>query len=507
MNELTAAFPLVARVRQILEDDKRLRETPVFLVGGALRDFFLHTPSHDLDFSLPGQAIPAARRVADALQAGFFVLDTERETARVVLESPSGQHTFLDFARFRAATLEDDLRDRDLTINAMAVDIRQPDHLIDPLDGLQDLREKRLRACSPTAFLDDPLRILRTVRLATKLRFHITPETRKAMREATGRLTHVSAERLRDELFHILEGPRPAAAIRALDLLGVLPYLLPELPAMHGVTQSTPHIHDVWNHTLATLDRLDQVLHVLGLEHDEEATAELHSGLISLWLGRYRTQIAKHMAAALHPYRSHRALLRFAALYHDVAKPQTRSIDPDGRIRFFHHDSVGAQTIAERAQALRLSNPEVERLRVIVQHHLRPHHLAKTPPPPSRRAIYRFFRDTGAAGVDICLLSLADELAIAEHTLDQDTWDRYVQTIRALLEAWWEHPEEQVAPPSLVSGRDLIHLLGAEPGPGLGALLEAIREAQAVGLIHTREQAIEFARRQLEEAKQQPGSI
>lgn len=502
MPDLNTAFPLVAQVRRVLDGDVRLRETPTYLVGGALRDFFLRRPNHDLDFTLPAHAVLAARRVADALGGGLFLMDAARETARVVLEDEHGRRTFLDFARFRAPTLEGDLRDRDLTLNALALDIRHPDRLIDPLGGLQDLREERLRACSPTAFTDDPIRILRTVRLATTLRFYILPETRRAMREAVPSLPRISAERLRDEVFHILEGPQPATAIRALDLLGVLPHVLPELPAMHGVRQSPPHIHDVWEHTLATLDRLDQVLHVLGLEHDEEASAELHLGLISLRLGRYRTQIAEHMHAALHPYRSHRALLRFAALYHDVAKPHTRSVDPDGRIRFFHHDSLGAQMIAERARALRLSNSEVERLKVIVQHHLRPHHLAKEGA-PSRRAVYRFFRDTGAAGVDICLLSLADELAIAEHTLQAETWERYVRTVRTLLEAWWERPAEQVTPPPLVTGSDLIHLVGVEPGPRVGALLEAIREAQAIGLVRTREQALEFARQQVEEAAEE----
>lgn len=499
MHAWSATYPILERIRRILDDDARLRATPVYLVGGAVRDFFLRSPSHDLDFTMPRQAVRAARRVADALDAGFFLLDPERGTARVVLESEGGHHTFLDFARFRAPTLEADLRDRDLTINALAVDIRHPNRLHDPLHGLQDLRNKVLRACHARAFQDDPVRVLRTVRLATRLRFRILPETQRAMREAAPLLNRISAERCRDELFHLLEGPRPSAAIRALDVLGALPHVLPELPALQGVTQSPPHVHDVWDHTLATLDRLDQVLHVLAPEYDEEAGAELSLGLISLRLGRYRQQIAAHMQAALHPYRPHRALLRFAALYHDVGKPQTRSVDVSGRIRFFHHDSIGAQMVAHRARALRLSNEEIQRLKTIIQHHLRPHHLAKQPP-PSRRAVYRFFRDTSAAGVDVCLLALADELAIAEHTLHPDTWERYVQTVRTLLEAWWEHPEEQVTPPPLVSGRDLIHHLGLEPGPQLGALLEAIREAQALGTVRTREQALAFARQYLEDS-------
>jgi hypothetical protein len=134
---------------------------------------------------------------------------------------------------------------------------------------------------------------------------------------------------------------------------------------------------------------------------------------------------------------------------------------------------------------------------MIVRHHMRPLFLANTGRPPTRRAIYRFFRDTGPAGVDVCLLSLADVLATYGPTLPQDHWENHIEVVRTLLSAWWEQPAESVSPPALVTGHNLIAELGLSPGPLVGELLEAIREAQAAGQVHDRAGAIAYARNYL----------
>jgi putative nucleotidyltransferase with HDIG domain len=183
-----------------------------------------------------------------------------------------------------------------------------------------------------------------------------------------------------------------------------------------------------------------------------------------------------------------------AALYHDIAKPQTRSIEDDGRIHYFNHDQLGAQMIKHRAEDLRFSNTEIDLLSTIIAHHMRPSQLSHANSGPSKRATYRFFRDTGLAGVDICLLSLADVWATYGHTLLLDRWERQVDTVRTLLMALWEHNEEQIQPPALISGHDLINHLDLKPGPIIGEILEGIREAQVEGEISTRDDALSFAK-------------
>lgn len=482
---------LLDQIRLALPSD-----LPIYLVGGAVRDALLNRPTHDLDFVLDGDGNQIARRVANALQVPFFPLDEARGTGRVVLPHPNsdpsrpGERYFMDFASFRGADLESDLRARDFTINAMAVDIRTPQQLLDPTGGAADLLAKRLRACSPTSLQDDPLRILRAVRLATTFNLQIVPETRQLMREAVNSLENVSPERKRDEILRILGGDQVATALRALDLLGVLPHLFPELSALKGVTQSPPHVEDVWNHTLQTVQHLEKVLDLLGnLTHDPDSAGSLNVGLMVLRLGRYRQQIHAHLQTPVSPDRPWQGLLFLAALYHDVGKPATRQVEESGRIRFFGHEQAGADVFVRRAQALPLSNPEISRLKNVIRHHMRPHLLAQVDKLPTRRAIYRFFRDTGEAGVDICLLALADVLATYGTTLTQDTWNHYLDILRELLEAWWEKPEESVSPPVLVNGHDLMEKFKLSPGPEIGQILEMIREAQADGQITTQPQA------------------
>jgi putative nucleotidyltransferase with HDIG domain len=191
-------------------------------------------------------------------------------------------------------------------------------------------------------------------------------------------------------------------------------------------------------------------------------------------------------------------LLFLAALYHDVAKSQTRSVEENGRIRYFNHDQIGAEIITKRAEILRFSNIETDRLATIINHHMRPSFLSHNVGDLTSRAIYRFFRDTGESGVDICLLSLADVWATYGSTLPQDRWEKQVDTVRTLLEACWERPREHIYPTPLISGHDLINDLNLKPGPIIGELLEAVREAQVEKEVHSREDALNFIKNMME---------
>lgn len=490
-SSLLQTSPLLQQVAEVIPQNQ-----PVYLVGGAVRDIFLKRASHDLDFALPGEALKLARRVGDALQGAYFPLNVEHDTGRVILIEDETRY-IIDFTRFRGPNLESDLRARDLTINALALDIHDPSQITDPLGGLRDLRAGVLRACSERSFTDDPLRIIRVIRMAVAFGYQILPETRRLMEAALPGLHDISPERLRDELFNLLEAGSPATGVQLLDHFGALPYTFPELADLKGVAQSEPHIYNVWDHTLRTARELNRILGVLGPVHDEEASADLLMGLLVQRLGRYRGEISPHLLDRITPERSLQALLTFAGLYHDVGKPATQEIE-DGRIRFLEHPQVGAEIAAQRARQLSLSNRETQRVETIVRHHMRPLLLVHTGKAPTRRAVYRFFRATGPAGVDICLLSLADTLATYGQTLTQDTWLEQLTVVRMLLEAWWEQRESNIDPIPLLGGKDLMEELGLKPGPDLGLLLDYLCENQATGEIETRAEALELAKKWLE---------
>lgn len=488
--------PLLVSVLKSLPSDQE-----IYLVGGAVRDALLGRESRDLDFAVPADGIKLARQIADKLNGAFYPLDLERDTGRVVLKREDGDRIILDFATYRGADIEADLRDRDFTINAIAFNL-SAEALFDPLRGGNDLRAKNIRACSTDSMANDPVRVLRAIRLAAGLGFQIDLETRQQMKQAGVRLRSVSPERLRDELFRILEGPQPGTAIRALEMLGALPYILPELSTLKGVEQPAPHVHDVWNHTIAVLNSLEEILAALAPDYAAESTGDLLTGLLVLRLGRYREQFNAHFASPLNTDRTVRALLFFAALYHDVAKPGCKTTDDEGRIRFWGHEVKGAEMTAARANALHLSNDEIHRLRAITRNHMRLHfhsgRLEGEHTTPSRKAIYRFFRDAGEAGVDLALLALADMRATHGHTLTQETWVAALDTCRIFLENYWEKPTETISPPRLLDGNELMTELDLKPGPRVGEILEAIREEQATGGVLTREEALVFARGWLE---------
>lgn len=466
----------------------------IWLVGGAVRDALLGRPTSDYDLVVDRDAIGLARRVADSLGGDYYTLDAERDIGRVLLADAGPSPLTLDFSGLRAPDLATDLALRDFSVNAMAVDLADPGRLIDPAGGANDLRQGCLRACSPDAIAADPLRALRAVRLAAELSLTIQPETLRSVAQSRESLVSVAIERLRDELLLILSQPRPAGPLRVLDHLGLLTVLLPELAPLRGLEQPAPHVHDALDHTLAAVDGLSQVLLVLGRRHDQELAADFTLGLAAVELGRFRPALGDHLEGSLTPGRTVGQILVFSTLCHDLGKPASQSRDSDGRIHFNEHERRGADLAAARAQAMRLSAAEVDRVRATVANHMRPVWLAEQGK-VTARAVHRFFRQAGAAGVDAALLSLGDFLGQAPPPAPQELWQRRLETVRRLFEGYFERPGEEISPPRLVRGDEIAASLGLSAGPKIGELLAQIAEAQAAGEVHTRAEALALAQR------------
>ncbi len=464
-----------------------LREAavPCFVAGGTVRDRLLGRPSKDVDVVVEAGAISLARRLADATEGAFYVLDEDTDAARVLYRKPSGDFV-VDVAAMRGPDLEADLRARDFTINAMAVTIAdisssEPE-VIDPCGGRSDLAAGVLRATSEHAFSQDPIRMLRALRFEAKLGFQIEPATEAWIRRHAPLIVQSSPERIRDELAQLMSVRGAADRLRRAEGVGLLRHLLPELATLQGLVQSVPHIHDVYEHTILTVAEAERLSTFpdarLGLDERE-------------YLQPFVVELEQHFGTVVSEGRTRATLFKFAAMLHDVGKSQTRSLESDGRIRALGHECVGAETAEAVLNRLRFSAREVRLVGTIVRHHMRPGWLLKSGP-LSRRAIYRFYRDTGGAGVDICILALADQLATRGPTLTREHWRDYLNLNRAMLEGYFHKPEEMVAPPPLITGRDVMALLGLEPGPRIGELLEAVREAQAEGVVRTRAEALEL---------------
>lgn len=467
--------------------------TPVYLVGGAVRDALLGRTSHDLDFVVAEDAIRLSFEIGNKLGVPAYVLDKERDTGRVVLPR---QDTMLDFARFRGADLEADLLARDFTINALALPATAQTRLaiIDPSGGLGDLDAKRIRLIDERALINDPVRTLRAVRLAASLDFTISPETRSAIPEAVHLLANISPERVRDEMLKILMTPCPDGALREMADLGLLEATLPEVAKLAGIVQPPPHHEDVLAHTLSVLKwqrRLEAVLFAGG---EWDGPLDFAAAALEPYVG----QLHDYLERGIHGGLDGHVILRLAALFHDVGKSETGKIDDEGRIRFFGHAEAGAELSGRRLQQLCMSREAGSEVKRIVAGHMRPLFLAQAQgADPSRRAVYRYFKATGHNGLDIGLLALADHLATYDGSGEGQAWETVVGLVARLFQFYFEKHEETVKPAPLVNGQDLMTILAMEPGPEIGRVLRLIEEGQAAGEIRSRDEALRFAQAQL----------
>ena len=488
-----AAIGLPPAVQRLLP---ALGSEPVWLVGGAVRDLLLGRATADFDFAVQGDGLALGRRLANALGADYYDLDASRSTGRLLLTTGEAQKTTFDFATLRGGGIVQDLALRDFTVNAMAIALDPSGAvgaLIDPLQGSQDLRQKLLKPCSAESVDNDPIRAVRAVRLAVDLGLRLDPETTAQIRRARPTLGRVSPERLRDEFFRLLDGQGPGAALRLLEHLGLIDEILPELEAVRGLAQPAPHAFDVFEHSLATVDHLAKLAALLSGRSGKPEAGHLAEASALVRLGPYQTRLAAYLDFSPSYGRPRRSLLLWTALLHDCGKARSQAVDDEGRIRFFGHETVGSRIAVEASRRLRLSLVELAEVETTVLHHMRPEWL-EAEGEPTRRAVYRFFRAAETTGPSVTLLSVADLQARYVPPVPAPEWDRRVALAGRLLQAWFEERNAVVFPEPLLTGDDIMRLGGLRPGPEVGRVIEALREAQAAGEVSTRDEAEAFVR-------------
>ncbi len=434
--------PVIAAVRQ---------ERLVYVVGGTVRDILLGRPSCDLDLATECGAMSLARRLADALGGAYVPLDAERDVARVVLSGGEEQR-YVDVAALRAQGIEADLRARDLTINAMAWPLTPsgPGPLLDPLGGREDLRAHVLRAASPQAFGDDPLRILRVARIRGALGFRVEEQTEALMHAAAPGLRRISPERLRDELLHILALDDAADALAYALGFGVGPYLAPgdgggTLPALAALAR--------WESWFGPL-------------YDAESPVAMPPDVHQA-VAPYAHELAAYWREELVGGRPRWWLSKLAAWW---VADQDASARASG---FGMGLQLGTKELRHLEGAVRAAQERWPR-------------LAELPSRPL--ALYRYYRQAGAAGVDGALLSLVQPAAPAERTSRS-------QAVAQQLEAWFARYDQAVDPPPLLTGHEIMAALGLRPGPAVGEQVEQLREAQVQGLASTPQEALAYLHR------------
>jgi poly(A) polymerase len=441
-----------------------------WVVGGTVRDELLGRPLRDVDVAVEGPAEPAARAVAKAVGGPVFPLSEGFGAWRVIDRTESRVY---DLSPLQGDSIEQDLARRDFTVNAMARPLRGGE-LIDPWGGRADLEAGVLRVVGREAYEADPLRPLRLARLAAELGLEADAETERLTREAAPRVADAAPERVFVELRRLLAAPGALAGIRIADRLSLLASVLPEVADLHDVEQSQYHHLDVYGHTLEVLTQQIELEHRL-----DELFGELGP--------RLRAVLEEPLADEL----TRAQALRFGALLHDVGKPATRGVRPDGRITFIGHDAVGEEMVRTICRRLRSSERFSRFVESLTRSHLLLGFLVHERPLRGR-TVYRYLKRTAPVGVEVTLLSCADRLATRGRKAEPAI-AAHLELAHELMGAALEW-RDQGPPPPPVRGDELARELGIRPGPALGRLLERLEEATFAGEVQDRAEAIELAR-------------
>jgi putative nucleotidyltransferase with HDIG domain len=443
-----------------------------WIAGGAVRDAALGRDVADLDLAVAGDPGPIAKALGRELGEHAFELSAEFRTWRVVAPGRGWQ---VDVTALRGDSIEADLAARDFTVGAVAVPLAGG-AILDPFDGLADLERGVLRAVGPRSFEEDPLRLLRAARLAAGLELQIDPETIALAQASAARAADPAGERQLAELRQLLGGPDPLRGLRLLDDLQITGVVLPELEGTKGVEQGPNHHLDVYGHTLEVL------AHTLGIEAD-----------LARFVGDERAaEAAAFLAEPLADEMDRATALRFGALLHDIAKPQTRQ-EKDGFVGFKGHDVEGAAAIGEIMGRLRASRRLTRYLQALALHHLMLGFMIREAPLPPRR-VHDYLRATEPVTVDVTLLTVADRLSargagpIAAPEMVQAHLDLAREMVAAGLD--WHR---QGPPAPLLRGDEIAAELGVE-GPEIGRKLAELEAAQYAGEVTDRDGALGLLR-------------
>lgn len=445
---------------------------PAWIVGGAVRDELLGRPTADLDLVVDGDVRGLAKTLSRAAGGPAFELSDAFGAWRIV----GPQHRWqVDITHLQGDSLAEDLAKRDFTINAMARPLAGGE-VVDPHGGVDDLASRRLRMVGPSSFDDDPLRTLRLARFACELAMEPAPETVAAATAQAPRIVDIAAERVFAELKRVVAADRVLDGLSLMDRLGLTPHVLPELSDLRGVQQNRYHHLDVHDHTLEVLAE------TVALEREPGAVlgSELDAPL--------RAFLAQPLADEL----TRATALRFGALLHDAAKPETQAFHDDGSVLGFPgHADLGAERSRAALTRLRTSEKLRAHVALLARHHLGLGYLVHKAP-LDRRTVHQYLVKTAPVEVDVSLLSIADRLATRGRKADEAI-AKHLEVARVVLPQALAYAEWAAQPP-LIRGDDLARALEIRRGPELGRLLAAIAEARYAGEVTTADEAIALAR-------------
>ena len=433
-----------------------------YVVGGSIRDVLLERIPTDYDIAVKGNPEEFARKMASN-RAGHVVEmgKAGQKIFRVILN----KHIF-DISSLNGTCIEDDLKKRDFTINAVAYDLFSG-KIIDCAGGLKDLADKCIRMVSETIFTEDPIRLIRAYRMSACLAFNIDKRTAAMIKNQAEQIKYSAGERVRTELFKILGTATSYNYLSQMAETDLLTTIIPELSPLKGCFQNNRHVYDVFEHSMKAYQQLETIVNDFG-KYFPGITIPTHQKI-----GAEKT-----------------VLLKCSMLLHDVGKSPAKTIDNDGNTRFYGHASKSADMAQKISQRLKFSTRDRRFVDSIIRNHMKPLFLfnanqKKTLKP---NGLTRFFIKSGDNMPYLLLHAMGDTKAKQAGKASRD----FISFIREMMRYFFDDFKPRSEKPRLVTGYDLIHVFALPPSPLFKTILDNVEEARLANRIHNRSQALDL---------------
>ena len=467
----------VISILKATREQSSRKKIDIFLVGGFVRDMLINRVSYDIDLVVSGNSEIFSRALSRRLGANYFLLDKDTQAYRIVYDQSKKARWNIDICKMQGGGINSDLKRRDFTINAMAVDVNKltslqvdksiSENLVDLFNGTGDLKKKTIKLVSAKCLDEDPLRMLRAFRLSATLGFKIEHKTAKEIAKRVSKIKKISRERVRDELFKMLECKESHRFLEELCRIKLLEAIVPE-------TKFLDREKGLLKHSILTVKFLEYLL-------DRKNLAKVWSDSLAK---DTIFEISKSTAQI-----SDTALLKFLCLFHDIGKPFTKK-KKGNKLTFICHDSVGAEILEKIAIGLRLSNKQTKMLKALTKSHMRAHYLVNLKT-ITKRAEVRFTRDIGEETPLLLLFTVADFLSTSKE-LKKLSFKQNRSATKKIISSYFKFKKAKKFT-RFINGHDLINKFKMKQGPKIGKVLDELELAQREGKIETRKEGLMFA--------------
>ena len=443
-----------------------LKEVDAYLVGGFVRDYFMGKTSYDCDIAIKCENVcEFVKNIAEKIGATFVPLHEDFEIFRIVLHD---KKNYFDFAGIEGLDILEDLSRRDLTINAICYDINN-DKFIDPFNGIEDIKNRKIKAISEKNIIDDPLRIMRAFRFCSTLGFEIEPETINLIKKHHNLINKPAKERLTYELMRTFGGNDVAKIILKMDECGVLEEIFPYYKEIKKIPNNSHHHLDLFHHLVESVNQIEKIIPYQNQEIIDYFNEDFGSA----------TRLA---------------YLKLSVFLHDFGKPSTWTIEPDtGRHRFIGHDLKGAEMIKPVLADLKFSKKQIEYISNMLKYHIYPSQLASDPN-LSDKAKLRFYNKLKDNVIDVIMIAHADRNSALGPMITKEMVEQNKKGLNKLLEDYFVERNRLKDLPPLLNGNEIMAILNMKQGKELGEIVKALYNAQIEKTVTTKEQAIKFVK-------------